>query len=53
MYIFRKIICFTVGHYWINLNTQNHTADCSRCGDSYNVSYDMCYSGTYATSKRV
>lgn len=47
----RKIVCWLIGHCWINLNTDKFVADCSRCGDSYNVSYDMCYGGTYPTSK--
>jgi len=49
--LYRRLICLVIGHYWINLDTENYRADCSRCGDSFNVSYDMCYGETYSTGR--
>jgi len=41
-----KILCFVFGHQPTQLDTNEKTARCSRCGKKLSVSYDMAYGDT-------
>lgn len=38
---FKKLLCSAFGHWVINIDTENFTAECGRCRKKLKVSYDM------------